>query len=201
MNLEDKLATIMGFSLLVVRGVEKLGVPFTKQEADDNYYLWRTFALLMGIHPEGKPHDWSYLPETLDEAWEFYTAFARRHDAPATENPYGVLLTSHNLQMMKKMIGLPLALLGMRFAPKIWMAEMLTVEEMALVGVERLFGHDIIRALLVRVLAVSRSFTHHWVFATLAREILQSMVDVDRGGEATFSIPFSRLGLQGKDFT
>ena len=62
-NLEDMLATIMGFSWLLVDGTKRLGVPFTEQEAEDNYYLWRVFALLMGIHPEGRPHDWSYIPK------------------------------------------------------------------------------------------------------------------------------------------
>jgi hypothetical protein len=200
-NLEDMLATIMGFSYLVVDGVEKLGVPFTRQEAEDNYYLWRTFALMVGIHPPGLPYDWSYVPETLDDAAEFYASFARRHDVPAARNPYGVLLTQDNLQMMRHMIAAPMALIGMRLAPRIWMAEMMTVEQQALVGVQPLVGHAVIRAILARILAVGRSIGHRWVFAVLARDILQGMVDLNRGGEATFSIPFDRLGLRGKDFT
>ena len=200
-NLEDMLATMMGFSYLVVDGVRKLGVPFTTQEAEDNYYLWRTFALMLGIHPPGRPHDWSYIPETLADAAEFYASFARRHDAPATRNQYGVLLTQDNLQMMRTMIAAPMALFGMRLAPRIWMAEMMTPQQLALVGARPLAGHALIRAVLARILAVSRSIGHRWVFAVLARDILQSMVDLNRGGEATFSIPFNRLGLEGKDFT
>ncbi len=199
-NLEDMLATIMGFSYLVVDGVDKLGVPLTRQEADDNYYLWRTFALMVGIHPPGRPHDWSYIPETLADAAEFYASFARRHDAPAERNPYGVLLTQDNLQMMRQLIAAPMTLLGMRLAPRVWMAEMMTVEQLALVGMRPLVGHALIRAVLARILSASRSIGHRWVFAILARDILQGMVDLNRGGEATFSIPFDRLGLQGKEF-
>jgi hypothetical protein len=199
-NIEDMLATIMGFSYLVVDGTRRLGVPFTDQEAEDNYYLWRVFALLMGIHPVGQPHDWSYIPQNLTEAGEFYAAYARRNDAPAEQNRYGVLLTQDNLKMMEKFIWPPMRLLGFGFAPRIWMAEMMTEEEMALVGVKPLIGHQSIRAALKGMLSLGQSAGHHWVFAVLARQILQGLVDLNRGGQATFSIPFSKLGLRSKEF-
>ena len=200
-NLEDMLATIMGFSWLIVDGTKRLGVPFSEQEAEDNYYLWRVFALLMGIHPEGRPHDWSYIPETLSDAAEFYASYARRNDVrTADTNAHGVVLTQDNLRMMEHFIPRPLKWLGFRFAPQIWMAEMMTPDEMALVGVKPLMGHTIIKTLLAGMLRVGRTAGHHWVFATLARDILQGMVDVDRGGEATFSIPFTRLDLRKKEF-
>jgi hypothetical protein len=200
-NLEDMLATIMGFSWLIVDGTKRLGVPFTEQEAEDNYYLWRVFALLMGIHPAGRPHDWSYIPDTLSDAGEFYASYARRNDVrSAADNAHGIVLAQDNLRMMAHFIPRPLRWLGFRFAPKIWMAEMMTAEEMALVGVKPLAGHTVIKHLLGGMLRLGRSAGHHWIFATLARDILQGMVDIDRGGEAEFSIPFTRLDLRSKEF-
>ena len=66
------LATIMGFSLLVIRGLQKLQVGLTAQEAEDYYYLWRIYALAIGIHPRGSPDSTEYLPANLAEADEFY---------------------------------------------------------------------------------------------------------------------------------
>ena len=77
---------------------------------------------------------------------------------------------------------------------------MMTPEEMALVGVKPVMGHTIIKAWLAGMLRISQSAGHHWVFAKLARDILQGMVDFDRGGEVTFSIPFTRLDLRKKEF-
>jgi hypothetical protein len=67
-NHEDMLATIMGFSLLLIDGIRRLRLPLADEEAEDLYYLWRTFAVLMGIHPEGRPQDDSLVPATLADA-------------------------------------------------------------------------------------------------------------------------------------
>ena len=56
-NHEDMLATIMAFSYLLVIGIERLGLPLSRTEAEDLYYLWRVFAVLMGIHPADASHD------------------------------------------------------------------------------------------------------------------------------------------------
>jgi len=107
-NLEDMLATIMGFSWLLIDGVRRLDLPLGDQEAEDLYYLWRVFALLMGIHPPGKPHDDSLIPATIAEADTFYASYVRRNDTTAERNPYGVVLTQANLTMMTAMIWWPL---------------------------------------------------------------------------------------------
>ncbi|MEM9597858.1 MAG: oxygenase MpaB family protein, partial [Acidobacteriota bacterium] len=103
-NHEDMLATVMGFSHLVVEGIQKLGRHLSEDEADDIWYLWRYFCLDMGIHPEGRPDDPSLIPESRDDAAAFYRSYARRHFAGAAENPDGVELARINLDMMEAMI-------------------------------------------------------------------------------------------------
>ena len=100
-NHEDMLATIMGFSYLVIEGIRRLGLPLQRQEAEDLYYLWRIFALLMGIHPDGRPHDDSLIPATLAEAASSTPPMCGATTRMPAENPYGVVLTQDNLKMME----------------------------------------------------------------------------------------------------
>jgi hypothetical protein len=200
-NHEDMLATIMGFSWLLIDGVRRLGLPLSNQEAEDLYYLWQVFALLMGITPPGRPHDFSWVPPTIADAAAFYDAFVRRQDTSADRNPYGVVLTGDNLTMMRSMIWWPLRLLGLGLAPKIAMTELLTPEELARVGQSPLIGHAVIKGGLSLVLRLGRDVGQHTSFAArLARLVLQGMVDVDRRGEVTFSIPMSQEDLRSAAF-
>ena len=103
-NLEDMLGTIMAFSLLVVEGLDTLRTELTPQEAADYYYVWTVFALLMGIHPPGRRDDTSYVPQSLDEAREFYRSYARRHYNPAVQNPEGVELTVQLIKTVRSLL-------------------------------------------------------------------------------------------------
>jgi hypothetical protein len=200
-NHEDMLATIMGFSYLLIDGVRRLGLALSPEEADDLYYLWRVFALLMGIHPPGRPHDDSLIPPTIADAAVFYGAYVRRNDTSAERNPYGVLLTQDNLSMMTRMIPRPLRLIGLGWAPLIAMCELMTPEELARVGVNRLPGHALVKACLGLLLRVGRDVGEHTSFAArLSRLLLQGMVDVDRRGEVSFSIPISQADLRSAAF-
>src|SRR3954469_1508749 len=96
-NHEDMLATIMGFSYLVIEGIRRLGLTLPDEEAEDYYYLWYVYARMMGIPDE-------YVPPTVADAGEFYDSYVRRHDTGPEENPYGVVLTQDNLNMMKSLI-------------------------------------------------------------------------------------------------
>jgi hypothetical protein len=197
-NHEDMLATIMGFSYLLIDGLRRLKTPFLPEQAEDLYYLWRVFALLMGIHPEGQPHDDSLIPASVAEAEEFYAAYVRRHDTPASENPYGEILTRNNLEMMQKLIPRPLWWLGFRWAPQICMTDILTPEELARVGFAPLPGHQPRKTLLTLVLWLFQGVMAVTPFSgRLAALIFQGMIDQDRGGQVTFSIPFTLLGLRG----
>jgi hypothetical protein len=200
-NHEDMLATIMGFSWLLIDGVRRLGLPLSGQEAEDLYYLWQVFALLMGITPPGRPHDFSWIPPTIGDAAVFYDAYVRRHDTSADQNAYGVVLTDENLKMMRSMIWWPLRLIGLGFAPRIAMTELLTPEELARVGQSPIVGHGVVKAALGAILRLGRDVGEHTSFAArLSRLVLQGMVDVDRRGEVPFSIPMSQDDLRSAAF-
>jgi ER-bound oxygenase mpaB/B'/Rubber oxygenase, catalytic domain len=201
-NHEDMVATIMGFSYLLVDGLGRLGVPMEPGEAEDLYYLWRVFALLMGIHPDGRPHDDSYIPGTLGEAAEFYASYVRRTNTMPDKNPQGVVLTQDNLDMMVRMLPWPLRLMGFGLAPRMCMTELMRPDELARVGVAPLVGHRMLKTVLTFILRAGRRMGEREPFAaSIARLLMQGMVDVDRGGRADFGVAFSRLGLRRRPFT
>jgi hypothetical protein len=103
-NHEDMLGTIMGFSLLVVRGLETLKTPLTPAEADDYYYIWMVFAVVIGIHPPGQPNSLRYVPRNLVEAAQFYAAYDLRHYVVAADNPEGLVLTQAVLKMLNDLV-------------------------------------------------------------------------------------------------
>ena len=200
-NHEDMLATIMGFSYLLIDGIRRLDLELAPDEAEDLYYLWRTFALLMGIHPDGQPHDDSYIPANLTEAAEFYSSYVRRNNTPASRNRYGSVLARDNLKMMEGLLPRSARLFGLGYAPRISMTELLTPEELARVGVRPVVGHRLIKMFLRALLMVGQRTAEHAPFVSgLARIVLQGMVDADRRGEVSFAIPLSRLQLRGSSF-
>ena len=88
-NQEDMLGTVMGFSYLVIEGMRTLNAGLTRNEEEDFFYLWRIFALMMGIHPPDKPDSFEHIPENVDDAAAFYNAYRRRHYVAADKNPDG----------------------------------------------------------------------------------------------------------------
>jgi hypothetical protein len=197
-NHEDMLATIMGFSYLVIEGLQRLGLPLSDAEAEDFYYLWRVYAQMMGIHPEGKPDDDSYIPASVEEAGAFYDSFVRRQDTGPAENPYGLVLTQDNLDMMRDLIPKPLRLV-LGLAPRLSMSELMTPAEMARVGVQPVVGHGLLRGVFGLVLRLAQGFLDVVPFSTrLAALIFQGMIDTSRGGEVTFCIPVNRMTLRGR---
>lgn len=198
-NHEDMLATIMGFSFLVIDGLQRLNLGLTEGQADDLYYCWRIYARLMGIHPDGHPEDDSLIPATVAEAGEFYAAYVRRQDTGPRENPAGVVLTLDNLKLMENLIPKPLRWLGLRWAPRIAMTDLLTPEEMARVGVRPLTGHRAIRTFFNLVLRLTQGVEDVMPFsARLAALIFQDMIDDSRGGVVEFCIPVTLAGLRGE---
>lgn len=200
-NHEDMLATIMAFSWLVVDGIRRLGLPLGDAEAEDLYYVWKVFAQLMGIHPEGRPDDDSLVPANLAEAGEFYEAYVRRTNTMPSANRYGIVLTEDNLQMMERLIPLVPRLCGLGLAPYLCMTELMSRDELARVGFKPMPGHRLLRPFLTVALRVGQWTGHHSSLAAhLAHLILQGMVAVDRRGEVEFSVPFTRLDLHGSAF-
>jgi hypothetical protein len=116
-------------------------------------------------------------------------------------NPYGVTLTRQNLEMMERMLPRLPRLLGLGYAPRLFMTELLEPAALARVGLAPLPGHRLLKACFAFALRLGQSFGESEPFAAgLARLALQGMVDVDRHGRVSFSVPFSRLDLQGSAF-
>jgi hypothetical protein len=63
------LATILGFSYLVLMGFRRLGVGLTREAEEDYWYVWRVFAHCMGL-------DAAWLPDDVDDACAFYAGSA-----------------------------------------------------------------------------------------------------------------------------
>lgn len=196
-NHEDMLATIMGFSLLVVGGLRQLRVGLTDQQAEDYFYLWRIYALAMGIHPPGAPDSTEYLPADLTEAEELYRAYARRHFRNAAENLEGVELTRANLLMLDHLLARThLRWCGLKLAPRIYMQQLLGAEGMVRRGVTPVAWHSIARQLF---LCVPRVLT--WLGALADKEgcrhyherlsqiFFEGLIVRTMNGEVTFLIP------------
>jgi len=94
-----------------------------------------------------------------------------------------------------------LRVIGVGWAPRIAMTELLAPEELARVGVSPLVGHTLIKAVLATILRFGRDVGVHTSFAArLSRLLLQGMVDLDRRGEVPFSIPMSQEDLRSAAF-
>lgn len=202
-NHEDMLATIMGFSYLVIEGLKRMGLHMSEAEAEDRYYRWRVFARLMGIHPPGRPDDDSWIPATYEDAAQFYASFVRRHDTGPDRNPEGVLLARANLDMMTDLIPRWLRRLGFGAVPRIAMTELLSEEELARVGLKPITGHEIVKGVLTVGLHVLFGL-RRWVapnFLWLASQvILHEMVRESHGGDFEFTIPTTLADLRSSAF-
>ena len=198
-NHEDMLATIMGFSYLVIHGLRTLGAGLRPHEEEDLYYLWHSFARMMGIHPEGRPDDPSFVPATVDEAATFYASYSRRHYTGAAENPDGVRLARVNLAMVRSLLPLWARLLGLGVLPRLVMTELVGEEGMRRIGVPPLLGHRLLASACAAVLRVCQGLADHCpghLAERLGQLVFQGMVDTSRGGHVTFLIPDSLAAMR-----
>ncbi|MEM6793620.1 MAG: oxygenase MpaB family protein [Acidobacteriota bacterium] len=197
-NHEDMLATIMGFSLLVVDGIRTLGFEFSDQDADDYYAMWHHFSRLMNIAPSDDPLSEEFIPRDLEQAGIFYRSYQRRWfcQDPA-QNADGVHLSERNRQMMVELVPAPLRFLGLGRAPDILMYELLGADGMERVGLQPLAGHRFDRWLLHLLLRVGQDVeTVGEEFSSLfSAFILQGMVRRSMG-RVTFSVPDSIEALK-----
>jgi hypothetical protein len=190
-NQEDMLGTIMGFSYLVIEGMRTLNAGLTRAEEEDFFYVWRVFALMMGIHPPGKPESFGYIPVDVDDARAFYDAYRRRHYVDARENPDGVALGTANLSMLVEFIPWFLRLFGFGRLPRAYMQELMGAEQCARIGIRRKSVDALIRWVLLHLHRLWKPFellhvTRHERFGAM---IFQDLIDRAYGGEVTFTIP------------
>lgn len=200
-NHEDMLATLMGFSWLVIDGLRKLELGLADEEAEDYYYLWRVYALLMGIHPEGAPLDDSLIPRTVDDAAAFYASYTRRWFTGPEENPAGVVLAQDNLDMMVSLLPRPLQHTSLHLAPQMVMAELLGAEGMARVGLAPVEGHETLYKVFCGALAVEQTVADAapcGLVELLGRHLLQKMIDTSRDGAVQFIVPVSVQDLRSQ---
>jgi hypothetical protein len=204
-NLEDMLGTIMGLSLLVIDGMPKLGDALPERDAEDYYYLWRAFAVAMGIHPPGKHGSDEWVPETLGDARAFYASYERRHYVhdPA-RNPDGVALAQENLAMLQHLLSGPLRLPGLRRIPELLMTQLIGDEGSRRVGLTPYrvpFGlHWLAVGTLRAMIGLGRWFDRidpegKW-HPTISEVLLQGMIKQQYGRQVTFEIPQSIIEVR-----
>ena len=197
-NLEDMLGTIMGLSLLVIDGLPKLGDALPANEAEDYYYLWRAFAVAMGIHPPEQHGSDAWVPATLDDARAFYASYERRHyQSDAALNPDGVALAQENLSMLHVLLPLPLRLPGLNRIPELLMTQLIGDEGCRRIGlvpyVVPLGLHELAVGALSTMIGFGRWLdridpTGNW-HPTISEVLLQGMIKQQYGGVVTFEIP------------
>ena len=187
----------MGFSLLVIRGLQRLQVAFSTSDAEDYYYLWRVYALAMGIHPRGSPDSTEFLPANLTEADEFYQSYARRHYRPAAENPEGVELTRASLLMLEHMVEhTPLRWLGIGVVPRVYMQQLLGADGLVQRGITPVRHHALTRWTLFTLLKLGTRITARGdrdglrqFHERLSEEFFQGLINRSFQGGVTFLIP------------
>jgi hypothetical protein len=194
-NQEDMLATVMGFSYLVIEGLRQLHAELSRRDEEDLYYLWRVFAELMGIDPD-------HIPEDVDDAADFYQAYARRHFVDAAHNPAGVKLAAADLRMMQQMLPRLLRWLGFTIIPRIYMNDLLGREACARVGIARVRGYPLLKWLLHHLPILWMQSWKAWdagdpaMHEALSHLIFQGMINREYNGEVTFMIPETLADLR-----
>ena len=68
-NQHDMIATVLLFSIIVVRGLEELGLHVTVNEREDYLHLWRYVGFLIGCEEQLLPRD---VPEAVRVAYAIY---------------------------------------------------------------------------------------------------------------------------------
>lgn len=194
-NHEDMMATILGFSYLVIEGWRTLGLGLTRAEEEDYYYVWRVFAQLMGIPAERVPVD-------VADAAAFYAAYARRHYVGAADNPEGVALAKANVDMLRGFIPRPLRWLGLGVVPRLYMRLLLRPSEADDIGIRPVRAHRLLEALLPVLpwlwlspwKSVDRRDRH--LHAAISRGLFQGLIDRTWNGEVCFLVPASLADLR-----
>ena len=206
-NLEDMLGTIIGFSLLVVDGLETLGMPLAPADAAAYYEVWRAFGVLMGIYPPGRPDDPGYMPPDLETARAFYAAYRRRNyvgpgrvgeaAAARTANPAGYVLATSHAHMLGHLLR---AATHTPFIPEAWWTRVprfyirLLAGESAYarLGLPDDAVHGLLRILLrdlPRAWARLMGRTDPGVHSALSRWMLDAMVSEVYGRPIAYPVP------------
>lgn len=198
-NLEDMLATNIGFSMLVVEGLRKMGVPWTREQEEDYFYLWRVFTMMMGIHPPHEHQNWRYIPDSLDDARVFYEAYCRRHYVPPAENPHGVELAKANLDMLRSLVPRPMRWLGMGVLPRLYIRHLVPDPICEKIAIQPVRGHHVVKWVSMEAIKLASTLErkHEPAIAHLSTMLFQGLINVEYGKPVTFTIPESIDDMRG----
>jgi ER-bound oxygenase mpaB/B'/Rubber oxygenase, catalytic domain len=97
-NQEDMAGTNGAFSFISLRGLDKLGIPYTLAEAGAFLHLWKVIGFLMGV-------DVDLLPDTLKEAYTLDKKIAARH---FRKSEAGTVLTQALIRSFEEFLPNPL---------------------------------------------------------------------------------------------
>ena len=182
-NQEDLAGTLMTFSIQILDGFKRFRIPVSDDEQEAYLHVWKVIGHLMGVRSELIPAD---IAAGYDLA---YTILDRQKGRSAA----GIDLTAALLAFMQGKIplkflrGLPVVL--MRRCIDADIAELLAIPRsdwtVVLVGLG-----DILVRIGEKIAPNHRRV--HPVLDRLSTAIVQSLIDLDRGGERTpFAIPES----------
>lgn len=197
-NTEDLIGTIMGFSYLVVAGLERLRIHLNRAEAEDFYYLWRAAGSLMGIGCENDAVGSACMPPGLKQAALFYESYSRRHFVAEADNPAGTALARADLEMLDRLLPqTPLRRLGLNFVPRLFMETLMGREAMSRVGISPTPILPLTRLVIVHLPALWNRLWHRLDrldptgkrHAELSARFLRNIVVRGRDGEVTFRLP------------
>jgi hypothetical protein len=140
-----------------------------------------------------------WIPENINDAGEFYRAYARRHYVQSDDNADGVVLANANLNMLKDMIPRLLRAAGFMFAPRIYMLELSGEAACRRVGIGRLPGHSILKGFIIaipplllraqRVFRGARHLSHIPAHHYFSRLLFQGLIVLSLKHKVTFTVP------------
>lgn len=114
-NQEDMVGTIMGFSIIVLDGLRRLGIRLSPREEAAFMHLWCVVGAMSGVSRE-------LLPHSPEDARALMAAGRRRHHAPSEEGRWLAtkLIAFLERQMPSAHVrGLPRALVRYLVGPKV----------------------------------------------------------------------------------
>jgi len=192
------LVTMMGFSYILLMGLRSLHVGLTAAQEEDCFYLWRVYALMMGIHPEGQPGNDEYLPDNMEDAARFYEAYKRRHYVDASVNPDGVSLAQADLRMLTERVPRRLRWLGLGVIPQIYMRELMGEEACARIGIRPVRGHAFLRWVAMHIHLLFKPFEDIDAsrLGRIGEMMFQDMISKAYNGEVTFTVPTTMKELK-----
>ena len=93
-NQEDMAGTNLSFSYIILKGLKKMNIPFTNQEAEDYLHLWNVIGHFLGVEEQ-------FLPDTMKESFWLDKLIAERQFAPSEE---GKILTKALLAVFEESV-------------------------------------------------------------------------------------------------